>query len=162
MLVKIPNYENYLINESGIIIDKDNNLIRGSTNNQGLMYVTLDGNIEYVHELVANAFLANNGLQFINHLNEDPLDNHISNLRWSMNEENIRLSYRNHRKNSKSKNPYEVYNEETGDCIRCIGRGQVAELIQYDEISLKNMVGNGRKITLGPYKGYQIRRVVIR
>lgn len=161
MFINLPNYENYLINESGVIIDKrTNNIARVAANNQGLMYVNLDGNIEYIHNLVANTFLINSGLPFVNHIDNDILNNHVTNLKWSMNEETIRSSCRNHRKYSRSKNPYEVYNEETGDSIICIGRGKVAELIQYEEISLKNMIGNGRKITLGPYKGYQIRRVI--
>ena len=54
---------------------------------------------------------------------------------------------------------YEIFNEDTGDVIRCHGREMVADTIQYSLISLKNMVGNGRKIALGPYKGYQIRRL---
>lgn len=164
MFTQLPDYENYLINESGSIIDKRNNgLVRVSVNNQGLMYVHLDENIEYIHELVAKTYLTNrNNLKYVIHRDRDPLNNHISNLMWSINNENIKQVSRENRTYSRSKNPYEVYNEETGDSVMCIGRGEVAELIQYEEISLKNMIGNGRKITLGPYKGYQIRRIIIK
>lgn len=52
---------------------------------------------------------------------------------------------------------YEVYNDR--DAVFCPDRHSVADLIGYFEISLKNMVGNGRKIALGPYAGYQIRNL---
>lgn len=54
---------------------------------------------------------------------------------------------------------YEVFNDDTGDSIYCDCRSDVSDLIGYSEISLKNMVGNGRKIALGPYAGYQIRNL---
>lgn len=159
MFTQLSNYGNYLINDSGVIIDKrTNDTVRITKSNQGFLYVNLDGNLEYVHELVTETFLKNvHNFDYIIHRDNDLLNNHISNLKWNKtNDENIKPISK---ENSKRKNPYEVYNEDTGDSVLCIGRSQVAELIQYEEISLKNMVGNDRKITLGPYKGYKIRRV---
>jgi len=164
MLKEIPGYENYLINESGIIIDQDGNLIRESVNNEGYMYAYLNNKNVYIHDLVASTFLTNkDNFKYVIHKNNDPLNNHITNIAWSENPEEtdkIELFCRENRDYSSSKNIYEVFNDETGDIIECQGRGAVAELIQYEEISLKNMVGNGRKIFLGPYKGYQIRRII--
>lgn len=163
MLKEIPGYENYLINESGVIINKkDNNVLRTSVNNDGYMYVYLEGKIQYIHNLVAKSFLSKENeleLENVIHLDEDPLNNHISNIQYSDDYDKIELISREHRVYSNGNKLYEVYNEEIDDYILCHGRSEVAELIQYEEISLKNMVGNGRKITLGPYKGYQIRRL---
>lgn len=163
MLKPIPGYENYLINESGVVIDKrDRTMLRTSVNNDGYMYVYIDGRLKYIHDLVAKTFLSKDQeLTIPIHINNDPLNNHVTNIEYSDVDESddIILVSREHRKYSGSKNLYEVFNEETGHSILCEGRGDVAELIQYEEISLKNMVGNGRKIFLGPYKGYQIRRL---
>ena len=166
MFKEIPNYINYLINESGVIIEKSTgNLVRQSVNNYGYMYATLDGNNEYIHDLVAEAFLQPIPGFNVIHKDNDSFNNHWTNLEYSDLDDEFVLSNRSHREYSGTSihkhryvNIYEVFNEETGDMIECEGRGAVAELIQYEEISLKNMVGNGRKITLGPYKGYQIRR----
>ena len=49
-----------------------------------------------------------------------------------------------------------MINKDTEDCVICHGRADVAQTIQYKEISLKNMVGNERKIAFGPYAGYNI------
>lgn len=162
MLKELKRYPGYFINESGLIADYNGNIIRSSINNEGYMYVYLNSNIELVSKLVAETFLINNeDYRNIEYLDSDPLNCHLTNIKWSKNEDNsIKLVSRDHRNYSKSTNVYEVYNEDTGDVVSCIGRGEVAQLIQYEEISLKNMVGNGRKISLGPYKGYQIRRII--
>ena len=49
---------------------------------------------------------------------------------------------------------YKVYNNI--ESVYCYGRDEVSDLILYSESSLKNMVGNGREITQGSYKGYRI------
>ena len=159
MLVKIKNHPKYLINESGNIIDLEGNLIRTFVDQFGLISAFIDGQNYYVHELVANTFLVNNNnCKFVNHINDDLLNNHISNLYYSDKTE-IKESPINTSGYRKGYNDYEIFNEETGDVIFCQGREMVADTIQYSLISLKNMVGNGRKIALGPYKGYQIRRL---
>ena len=163
MLVEIPGHKDYLISKSGIVINKNTGkLTRISVNNNGYMYVTIDGKNEFIHDLITMSFLGydNNSSFYPIHKDGDCLNNHVSNIELScVPEENLSIDNRERRHYSSSKYEYEVYNESTGDSIICIGRGQVAELIQYEEISLKNMVGNGRIITLGPYKGYKIRRV---
>ena len=118
-----------------------------------------------IHRLVAEAFIPNpDNLPIVMHKDNDPLNNHVSNLKWGTQSDNIQQAFDEGRKISPYKgqshpNCYEVYNEDTGDHIICDSRSEVSDLIGYEEISLKNMVGNGRKIALGPYKGYQIRRM---
>lgn len=164
MFREIPGYNNYFINESGIILDKFGNTLRVSVNKDCLMYVTINGNNEYIHDLVAKTYLKyDNRCIYPIHKDGDLLNNHISNIKLDDKPEVISITSspnRDHRRYSSSKYIYEVYNDETNDVIQCIGRNEVADLIQYEEISLKNMVGNGKMISLGPYKGYQIRRVV--
>ncbi len=159
MFREIPGYKNYQINESGVIKGPDNKPLRSAINNSGYMIVNISGKPICIHDLMALSYLrSDNVFKYPIHIDNDPLNNHISNIKLSNQpEKDLYIPNRN-RKYSRSTNLYEVYNEESGECIECIGRGAVAELIQYEEISLKNMVGNGRKISFGPYKGYQIRR----
>lgn len=160
MLKELKNYPGYFINESGVIIDSNCSLIKSMINRDGRLYVTLNSNIEFVDELVAMTFLINDeNYSYIRHCDSDSLNCHLSNIRWSNKKDTSKIPYRDHKKYSNSKNIYEVYNKDTGDVVSCIGRGEVAQLIQYEEISLKNMIGNGRIISVGPYKGYQIRRI---
>lgn len=161
MLKCLKRYNGYLINESGNIIDFNGNLLRTSADNDGNLYVNIDGNIEQIQYLVAENFLQpseKDDYKYIRHIDGDILNNHVTNIAWTnFVDDYYGIVNRENRKYSSSKCIYQVYNEDESDIIDCIGRGEVAKLIGYEEISLKNMIGNGRKIFLGPYKGYQIR-----
>ena len=169
---EIPGYNgNYKINESGVVINKNNHVMRTAVSNSGYLRTALEipngsgkRKNESIHRLVAQTFIPNpDNLPVVMHLDNDPLNNHVSNLKWGTQSDNIKQAFEDDRKTSPMKghtyqNQYQVYND-TGDCITCNCRSDVSDLIGYAEISLKNMIGNGRKIALGPYKDYQIRRL---
>ena len=163
MLIEIPGRKDYLISKSGIVINKNTGeLARMSVNNNGYMYITIDGKNEFIHDLIAMSFLDydKNSSFYPIHKDGDCLNNHVSNIVLScVPEENLSIDNRERRHYRSRKYESDVYNESTGASVIRIGRGQVADLTQHEEISLKNMIGNGRIITLGPYKGYRIRRV---
>lgn len=158
----------YKINESGIVINKNGHVMRTAVSNSGYLRTALEElNSDHrknvsIHRLVAETFIPNpEKLPVVMHKDNDILNNHVSNLKWGTQSENIRQAFKEGRKFSPHVNAsyvYEVYNEDTEKIIKCKGRTGVAELIGYEEISLKNMVGNDRKINLGPYKGFKIRR----
>lgn len=172
MMKEIDGYNgNYRINEAGIVINKNGHVMRTAVSNSGYLRTSLeDPNTgerknESIHRLVAKTFIPNpDNLPIVMHKDNDPLNNHMSNLKWGTQSENIQQAFNEYRKVSPYKNhykpnKYQVYNTDTNDSIICNCRSDVADLIGYEEASLKNMVGNGRKITLGPYKDYQIRRL---
>lgn len=162
----------YKINESGVIINKNGHPMRTAISNSGYLRTALeqkDGTErknESIHRLVAKQFIPNpNNLPVVLHKDNDTLNNHVSNLKWGTQSENIQQAFEEGRKESpmiaksrREKFVYQIYNEDESIVIDCIGRTKVAEEIGYKEISLKNMIGNGRKIALGPYKDYMIRR----
>jgi hypothetical protein len=170
---EIPGYDgNYKINESGVVINKNGHVMRTAESNSGYLRTALEvpnGNgvrkNESIHRLVAKTFIPNpDNLPVVMHKDNDPLNNHVSNLKWGTQSENIKQAFEDDRKvpplkGDKRPNKYQVYNNDTGDSIICDCRSDVSDLIGYEEISLKNMIGNGRKISLGPYKDYQIRRL---
>lgn len=160
MLIQIPKYPDYQINESGTIIDNSGKLLRQSLTNEGRLYVYINNELVYIDEIVAETYIPNpNNYEFIQHIDNDFLNNHYTNLNWTNEEPKYFIKERKNREYSGSRYIYQVFNDDESDVINCLGRGEVAKLIQYEEISLKNMVGNGRKIALGPYKGYMIRRI---
>ena len=68
-----------------------------------------------VHRLVAQAFLPNpKNLPYINHIDENPLNNRVTNLEWCTHMYNIRYS------KAKSINQYSLDGEyiKTWDCLR--------------------------------------------
>ena len=167
MMKEIPGFEDYKINESGIVINKNRHVMRTAVSNSGYLRTALElpdkscRKNKSIHRLVAETFIPNpDNLPVVMHKDNDPLNNHVSNLQWGTQSDNIQQAFNEGRKISPARitNEYEVYNDD-GDSIICNSRSDLADTIQYAEVSLKNMVGNGRKIALGPYAGYEIRRL---
>ena len=166
MMKDLEDYNGYKINESGIIVNKKGHVMRTAVSNSGYLRTAIETNEGIrknvsVHRLVAQTFIPNpDNLPVVLHKDNDPLNNHVSNLKWGTQSENIEQAFNEGRKESPNKGRhdryiYYVYNDE-GEVIVCKGRSEVSDLIGYEEISLKNMIGNGRKIALGPFAGYQI------
>lgn len=162
MLCNIPGYPDYLINESGAIVDKNGIMVRISVDNYDRIYVTINRKIEYIADLVAKTFLNNpNNFKYVSHRNGELLNNHVSNLYWSSTPEIVTKDNIIHsRPKVIPRYKYEIYNDKTNESIICQGREELAVTIEYEVISLKNMIGNGRIISKGPYKGFKIRRLV--
>ena len=65
--------------------------------NKQRLTVGINGRTQYVHRLVALAFIPNpDNPKEVDHINEDPKDNRAVNLRWVSSEENIANYMRNH------------------------------------------------------------------
>lgn len=87
-----------------------------------------EGRKFYVHRLVASAFLKNNNnLPYINHKDENKENNHVDNLEWVTQKENINYGTRNERVSEKMKgenNPmYGKHFHLTEEHKRNIGKG---------------------------------------
>ena len=90
----IDGYDNYAISSFGRVKNtKTGKILKGSVNGQGYLVVCLceDGvkKTHLLHRLVACAFLENpNDKEFVDHIDNNPQNNHISNLRFATNKEN--------------------------------------------------------------------------
>lgn len=88
MWKNIPNWEWYLINEQGEVLNtRTNKYLKGDINNIGYNRVTLYNNKRkqrfFVHRLVATLFLPNpNNLPEVNHIDDNKNNNNVSNLEW--------------------------------------------------------------------------------
>jgi hypothetical protein len=87
-------YSMYKINKKGQIINKYNKLMKYAIKNgYYTLELTSNDKIEKtlkVHRLVASTFLSNpNNYPFVNHIDENKLNNDIKNLEWCTNQQNI-------------------------------------------------------------------------
>ncbi len=88
MAIPVLNYEDYLVYQDGRIwSNKTNKFLKASTTDRGYKYVQLFNTQGYrnmlVHRLVAMAYIPNpKSLPQINHKDENPANNHVSNLEW--------------------------------------------------------------------------------
>lgn len=95
MFKPIPNFENYLISEDGVIVSK-----RGIVTpylKRGYLRIRLNKESKRydfgVHKLVAIAYLGEpeGGLE-VNHIDANKTNNHVSNLEWLSHADNVRLA----------------------------------------------------------------------
>lgn len=105
---EIKGYEGrYLISSSGDVISlnyrgsKLSKMLTWKVNNKGYAWVELRGkgtrDIRLIHRLVAEAFIDNpEGLETINHKDENPLNNNVDNLEWCNRSYNVRYSWDKH------------------------------------------------------------------
>ena len=91
MFEKVKNYENYSVNEMGIVINNKTGKVlkqyKHVKRNSGYMSVFLynkDGRkMFFVHRLVALTFIPNpHNLPQVNHKDENTLNNRVENLEW--------------------------------------------------------------------------------
>lgn len=83
MFKQIPNYENFLINEEGVVKAPDGHILSQNDNGKGYRTVSLNRQSKYVHRLVAQTFLPNpDNLPCVDHIDTDKSNNNVSNLRW--------------------------------------------------------------------------------
>jgi len=117
MFNKLKELSNYLVEDTGKIFSlSKKNYINVYENNCGYNFVSLktdEGKWKtfYVHRLVAEAFLNNpNNFPNVLHLDDNPKNNNLSNLKWGTQTENMNLCVQHNRisrNNKYLKNPIE-------------------------------------------------------
>ena len=99
-MVPIPGYENYLIDETGKVINSTSGrVLKPSLNENGYWYMSLwknnKGRTCTLHRLVASTFIPNpENKPFVNHIDANRANPHKDNLEWCNQSENIKHSYR--------------------------------------------------------------------
>lgn len=117
------DYEGYEVSSEGRVKNSKTGRILRPDLRSGYRYVVLRGKKEYIHILVAKAFIPNpSGLPQVNHKNEDREDDRVSNLEWCDAKYNANYGTRNERikkNNYKLGRPKEVYQYSiAGELIR--------------------------------------------
>jgi hypothetical protein len=93
----IPGFEGYRISDAGTVVRLDGGAVSTSTHKEGYLIVSIGSPRQkmLVHRLVLESFVgpAPEG-HLTRHLNGDPSDNHLSNLTWGTQQENMLDSVR--------------------------------------------------------------------
>ena len=91
---KVSNYGRVLsLAKTTIRGRKYDKILSASKKDNGYYTVSINGNNEYVHRLVAKAFIDNpNNLNEINHKDEDKSNNRVDNLEWCTKSYNVSAS----------------------------------------------------------------------
>lgn len=165
----VPNYEGlYEINEYGEVKNKKRGTYKlPFINDNGYKVIELwKNNIPKkfsVHRLVAMTFIPNpNNLPIVMHKDNNPLNNHVSNLKWGTISENTKQAFDDGLIVSKG-NPkcyvYKIVNEDESDKILCYGYKEIHEKIGYGTMAtIHNAIAQQGRLRYGPYKGYRIKR----
>lgn len=123
--IKIANFEQYLINDKGIIVSTlNNNKLKPRINTNGYKIVTLLGTQLSVHRLVAAHFIPNpyNHPQ-VNHIDGNKLNNYAKNLEWCSSEQNI-----NHALKAGLRPGYVSYDDKLKYMYRALDGELIADL----------------------------------
>ena len=117
MLNKLDGFSNYLVEDTGKVFSlSKKDYINSYENNYGYEFVSMKNDegkwiLEYIHRLVAKSFLENtNKYQNVLHLDDNPKNNNVNNLKWGTQSENIKMCVEHKRfsaNNKYLKNPIE-------------------------------------------------------
>lgn len=127
----IPSYERlYAVTEDGKVYSfRKRKFLKLAKNNRGYLFVNLSQNGKirnhYIHRIVAQTLIPNpNNYPQVNHKDENPRNNHVSNLEWCTAKYNSNYGIRN--KKVSEKNKGKKLSEETKNKISKaqIGRKQ--------------------------------------
>ena len=92
----ISGFDNYEVSTFGNVRNKTTGrILKGSITNKGYYRISLNLNRKeykhFIHRLIAIAFIENpENKDFIDHIDNNRINNSISNLRWATNQENSR------------------------------------------------------------------------
>jgi hypothetical protein len=96
MFIELPNLPNYFISEEGILKNKHGKIMRACDNGCGYLRFCIKGKGYLLHRLVAQVFCEriDDSFNIVEHIDNDPKNNHYTNLRWSNQSRNVKNAYK--------------------------------------------------------------------
>lgn len=154
MWKEINGFEEYKVSEKGVVLGKRGKPLSPFISRVGYKMVSLlkNGKLydKSVHRLVALAFLENpNKYDYVNHKDENKLNNNVSNLEWCTIKYNNNYGTVNQRRsvNNKGKSKNKIQ-ENRRTYIRCIETGEIHFFNEWNRLKIYNT----RLVCLGKIK----------
>jgi len=158
---EIEDHDGYFISNYGRV--KSIRLYRGSIepriltprkHSRGYVNINLDGKNYYIHRLVAQAFIPNpEGLEQVNHIDEQKNNNVYTNLEWISNYDNAMWGTRNQRTAKKNSIPVVSVEISTGHVQYHVSGRQASKTLGIQQSNMNKVL---KKIyaQTGGYKFY--------
>ena len=149
----IEGYPNYSVSNYGRVRnDLTCKILKQNLNSSGYYRVMIGGKQQFVHRLVAMAFIDNpNNYPVVNHLDYNPRNNHIDNLEWCTQSHNIQYSACNRNHNGQHGGRKMRKCEVDGLVFNCI-----ADAEKYHNIK-ENCLCVYLRLGYNEYKGHKIK-----
>lgn len=92
---RIPEIPAYKISIEGEVMSPYGRILKQCDNGSGYMRVCIYKKTYLVHRLVAETYLEKpEGCNIVEHIDNNPKNNHVSNLKWSNQSQNVKNAYR--------------------------------------------------------------------
>lgn len=139
MFREIPNFNSYLVNEHGVVINaRSKKRLKQNDNGSGYLQVQFaDGRNRYVHRLVAMAFIpCDDSRELVDHIDGNKKNNRADNLRWVTAAENYRAYGYAERRTALQKRVI-AENVKTSEVIEFPSRNACAAYFKCDKSEIK-------------------------
>lgn len=100
MFKKIKGFDNYSVNDSGLVVNNVTNKVLKPSVVNGYLKVNIEGNTKYISRLVAESFIpVPNELKHsacyldVKHLDGNLFNNQVNNLTWCKRSDTIQSAY---------------------------------------------------------------------
>ena len=130
-------------------------ILKPCDNGRGYLYISLsDGTGEhkrhYIHRLVGEAFVPNPlENEDVNHKDENPSNNHASNLEWITHKENLNYGTRNERVAKANSKPVAQYTKDGAFIKAWASAAEVKRQLGFNHSSIIQVAKGNRKTAYG-------------
>ena len=130
-------------------------ILKPCDNGRGYLYISLSGGTgehkrHYIHRLVGEAFVPNPlEKEDVNHKDENPSNNHASNLEWLTHKENLNYGMRNERVAKANSKPVAQYTKDGAFIKVWASAAEVKRQLGFNHSNIIQVAKGNRKTACG-------------
>ena len=152
---RVKSLERIIIKKDGRKFTVKERVLKPCDNGRGYLYISLsDGTGEhkrhYIHRLVGEAFVPNPlEEEDVNHKDENPSNNHASNLEWVTHKENCNFGTRNERIAKTNSKPVAQYTKDGAFIKAWASAAEVKRQLGFNHSNIIQVAKGNRKTACG-------------